>query len=131
MRRVRISVAWLMFAVALTAVDFALLRSRELPFLLFTSTPGTVLSDCFTGGRDHLSVIRFTSLVLLVDILAAGLYRILTRRGEAHPFLVGFELSGLAGVLFLFVLPGPASRAVGYAYWRLYDFLLVWQGVED
>jgi hypothetical protein len=80
MRRFRLSIFWLMFVVSLLAVNFALLRAP--------------------GGRDDVSLIKITGLIFMADILAIGLFRLLTRRGESHARLVRFEISGLVVVLF-------------------------------
>jgi hypothetical protein len=109
MRRGRLSISWVMFVVSLIAVDCALLRSP--------------------GGRDDLSTIRFTSLVFMGDFLAISLFRLITRRGEDHPFLVGFGLAGLVGILLLVVLPRLVSGAVLAIHDRLLVFF--WHPVSD
>jgi hypothetical protein len=83
MRWFRPSISWLMFAVAILAVDCVLLRAP--------------------GGRADVELIRNTGLVLMADILAIGLFRVFIRRDESHRFLVKFEISGLI-VVILFVL---------------------------
>jgi hypothetical protein len=80
MRHFRLSISWLMFAVTVIAMDIALLRNQ--------------------GGAGTVALIWTTSFVLTCDVLAIGLFRILTRRGESHPRLIRFEKSGLV-VLFL------------------------------
>jgi hypothetical protein len=85
MRWFRPSIAWLMFSVTVIAVDCALLRAP--------------------GGQDDLSLIRATGLILMCDILAIGLFRILTRRNDAHPSLVRFEISGLVVVVLYALCP--------------------------
>ncbi len=63
MRWFRPSIAWLMFAVAVIAVDCVVLRAPR--------------------GEEDASQIRKTGLVLMSDILAIGLVRILMR-GANH-----------------------------------------------
>jgi hypothetical protein len=79
MRHFRLSISWLMFAVTVIAVDFAVLRNQ--------------------GGRGTVALIWTTSFVLMCDVLAIGLFRILTHRGESHPRLIRFEKSGLVLLL--------------------------------
>src|SRR4051794_8040978 len=99
MSRVRTSLAWMMFAVALVAVDLAMLGSL--------------------GGRDDLSIIRFTALILVGNILALGLFGILRHRGRTRPFLVGFEVTGMAAVALLCLLPRLGSGAIMASHDRL------------
>jgi hypothetical protein len=118
MRWFRPSIAWLMFAVAVLAADCALLRAP--------------------GGQDDVSIIRFTGLVLMSDILAIGLFRIITRRYDSHRILVRFEISGLV-VIILFVLApyllfcepvvSATDRVIGAVSNRL--VALFWHALSD
>ncbi len=118
MRWFRPSIAWLMFAVAVLAVDCVLLRAP--------------------GGRANVELIRNTGLVITADILAIGLFRILTRRAESHLFLVRFEVSGLV-VMILFALApymmfcepvvAAINRVIGAASDRL--LILFWHPLSE
>jgi hypothetical protein len=118
MRRFRFSISWLMFAVTVMAVDAALLR-----------TP---------GGRDTVSLIWITSLVLMCDVLAIGLFRVVTRRGESHPRLIRFEKSGLVVLLLCAIGPylsfcEPVIAAVHGVIATVTDRLIVlfWHPLSD
>jgi hypothetical protein len=107
-----------MFAVAVLAVDCVLLRAP--------------------GGRADVEQIGNTSLILMSDILAIGLFRVLTRRDESHIFLVRFEISGMV-VVILFALAsylkfcepvvGATNRVIGAVSDRLVD--LFWHPLSD
>jgi len=118
MRWFRPSIAWLMFAVAVLAVDCVLLRAP--------------------GGRADVELIWNTGLVLMSDILAIGLFRGLTRRDELHHFLVRFEISGLAVVVLFALAPylmfcepivRAMNRVIGAVSNRL--VILFWHPLSD
>jgi hypothetical protein len=109
MRRVKYSLAWIMFAVGLVAVDCAILRAM--------------------GGSDDLSIIRLTSLVLMGNILALGLFRFLTHRNHPQPFLIGFEVTGLATALLVGLLPRFGSGAILATHNHLKRFF--WHPLSD
>jgi hypothetical protein len=114
----RPSIAWLMFAVAVLAADCALLRAP--------------------GGQDDVSIIRYTGLVLMFDILAIGLFRIFTRRYESHRVLVRFEISGLVVIASFVLAPylkfcepvvSATDRGIGAVCDRLIG--LFWHPLSD
>jgi len=114
----RLSIAWLMAAVIILAVDCVALRAP--------------------GGSDDMSQIRKTGLVFTSSILAIGLFRILLRRDVSHPRLVRFETSGLVVVILFVLAPylayleplvGPVNRAIGAASNRL--GILFWHPLSD
>jgi hypothetical protein len=118
MRWFRLSIAWLMFAVTIIAVDCAALRKP--------------------GGFDDTSQIKKTGLVLTLNILAIGLFRILSRRDASHAQLKRFEISGLVVVIlfalapylgFLEPLVGAIDRVVGAVSNRL--VVLLWHPLSD
>src|SRR5262245_7374074 len=113
MRWFRLSIAWLMFAVTVIAVDCAVLRAP--------------------GGQDDVSQIRKTGLVFTASILAIGLFRILLRRDVSHPRLVRFEIFGLVIVMLFAIAPylpivealaSAVNRVIGAASNRL--VILFW-----
>ena len=118
MRRLHLSIAWLMFAVTILAVDFAVLRKP--------------------GGQDNTSQIKKTGLVLTSSLLAFGLFRILSRRDVSHAQLKRFEISGLVVVIlfalapylgFLEPLVDAIDRGIGVISNRL--VILFWHPLSD
>ena len=118
MQRFRLSIAWLVFAVTIIAVDCAVLRKP--------------------GGQDDTSQIKKTGLVLTSSILAIGLFRILSRRDASHALLKRFEISGLVIVIlfalapylgFLEPLVGEIDRVIGAISNRL--VVLFWHPLSD
>ena len=109
MRRVRYSLAWIMFAVTLVAVDCAVLRSM--------------------GGSNDLAMIRLTGLVLMGNILALGSFRFLTHRKNPQPFLIWFEVTGLVTALLVGLFPRFGSGAILATHDRLMRFF--WHPLSD
>ncbi len=114
----RPSIAWLMFAVAVLAVDCALLRAP--------------------GGRPDVELITNTGLVIMSDILAIGLFRIFMRRCESCRFLIRFEISGRLVVILFALVPylefcdpvvGAINRVIGAVSNRL--VVLFWHPLSD
>ena len=108
-----------MVAVAILAVDCVLL-----------SVPQAVEADVEQIGN--------TSLILMSDSLAIGLFRVLTRRDESHLFLVRFEISGLVVVILFALAPylmfcepvvGATNRVIGAVSNRLVE--LFWHPLSN
>jgi hypothetical protein len=81
MRRPRVRISGAMFLVVVVAVDCGLLR------FAFSGKP--VRAVCLAG------------VLLPANVLAYGIYRLVTARGSRRPFLLGFVVYGLAAMLAL------------------------------
>ena len=80
MKQARVSLATLFFAVALTAIDMALVRYL------------------FAHNRPLMVSVRYG--FLMANVLPIAAYLLWTRRSRSHPFLTGFFAAGLVATLF-------------------------------
>lgn len=92
MRRMRFSLSWIIFAVALVAGDFAFLG--------------------LLGSEDDLSIIRLISVLLMGNVLALGLFRYFARRDRPQPYLIGFEVAGSAAAILISLVPRYDSEII-------------------
>jgi hypothetical protein len=74
------SIATLMFLVAIAGVDGYLLHQID-------------------EGEDNPEIFAAASIFVMVNILALGFLRILSRRGKNCPFVLGFVVAGFMAIL--------------------------------
>jgi hypothetical protein len=127
----RTSIAGLMILATIVAIDVAWLR------LIYAGGSSLFGFEC---------IVLDLGVLTMGNVLAVGLVRLIRRRGAGCPFLVGFELSGLAALvvylvccragltpgLLVFVSPpylrtydeGLAALGLGHAIVRLPELQL-------
>jgi hypothetical protein len=104
MNRPRASIAAMMGAVITVAMNLAVMRSFD------PHSPDSLLHFLFACG-----VFPMSSLLILLAVISAPT---LLRGLRMRPFLLGFELSGIAAVfafLAIYSIATPAVRGVGGA----------------
>jgi hypothetical protein len=111
--RYRFTIATLAFVVVLLALDFAWMR------LLHPARGRSIFA--FAAQGFDLGVLP------MANVLAFGLYSMLSRREEPHPFLVGFEVGGLGAILTYMVWCWAAPRTVIILIMPLYLAWTLWK----
>jgi uncharacterized membrane protein len=80
MRLPSFSIAALMGVVAIAAIDGYLLRQIDL-------------------GEDNAEILGAAGIFVMVNMLATGFLRIISRRDRTGPFVVGFEIGVTLAIL--------------------------------
>ncbi len=117
MRSFRFTIASLLVAVAVVALDIVWLKSLM-----------TTQRSIFGFAAQGMDM----GLFLMANVLPFGLYPMLSRRGEARRFLIGFEVGGLAAALAYaccaWNAPDALDRAAHFILDPVWNLLFGWVG---
>jgi hypothetical protein len=117
MRSIRFTIASLIVAVAVVALDIVWLKSLM-----------TTHRSVFGFAVEGLDM----GLFLMANVLPFGLYAMLSRRGEGRRYLVGFEVGGLAATLayagWAWLAPGALDKTAHFIFDPVWYLLFGWVG---